>query len=153
MFVIRLVLLPVRVLLAVVGVTFRGGYLVGRAPVKAGATVARLPGWRGWFFLVVGVGLGLLLAPVPGRDLRARVRRMLAGETDDGELRDKVAFELAHAPRTWHLPQPDVRAEGGRIILTGAVANATDGEELARVAGSIPGVRGVDNLLGSAPHG
>ena len=56
----------------------------------------------------------------------------------------KLAFELAHAPRTWHLPQPGVVVSGNRVELSGTAATVEDRDELARVAGAIPGVAGVD---------
>jgi osmotically-inducible protein OsmY len=62
-----------------------------------------------------------------------------------------VSFELAHAPRTWHLDQPDVAVAGGRVTLRGSVPGDDAREELARVAGAVPGVAGVDNLVTVAP--
>jgi hypothetical protein len=50
-------------------------------------------------------------------------------------------------PRTWHLPQPDVAVVDGRVQLRGRVPHDTAREELVRVAGAIPGVNGVDDLL------
>ena len=56
-------------------------------------------------------------------------------------------FELEHAPRTWHLAQPTVTVVSGRVILSGAVAQAAARDELGRVAAAVPGVGAVDNLL------
>jgi len=146
MILIRLLLLPVKLVLRLLGVTLKVGYVTGKVPVKVSARSVRLVGFRGWVFLIGGVAVGLLLAPEPGRDLRLKLQRLLdQGGTSDTDLAEKVTFELAHAPRTWHLDQPDVSVIGGRVTLRGAVPGDDAREELARVAGAVPGVAGVDN--------
>jgi hypothetical protein len=148
MILIRLLLLPIKLALRLLGVTLKVGYVTGRVPVRVSARSARLVGFRGWLFLAVGVAAGLLLAPEPGRDLRLKLQRMLnQGGPTDTDLGEKVTFELAHAPRTWHLDQPDVSVVGSRVTLRGSVPGDDDREELARVAGAVPGVAGVDNLV------
>ena len=151
MFLIRLVILPFKVLFAVFGITVKAGYRVGKIPARAGGRVASLAGIRGWVLFLAGLALGLLFAPGRGRDLRAKLRALLdqGGDTDGG-LADKVSFELAHAPRTWHLDQPGVRVVDGRVRLTGTVPTSEARAELGRVAGAIPGVAGVDNHLSVA---
>ena len=144
----RLVLLPFKLLLALVGVTFRTGVRAGRAPVRLSWRLARLGGPRGWFCFFFGLALGLLFAPGPGRDLRAKLQQLLDRDlVSDPELATKVGFELAHAPRTWHLPQPDVTVHAGRVRLAGQVTTTEERDELGRVAAAIPGVQGVDNQL------
>jgi hypothetical protein len=152
----RLVLLPFKLVMAVLGVsahtiagTFRVGYRVGAAPVRVGRRVTRIAGLSGIVCFVLGLALGLLFAPVKGRELRAKLQRALGqgGGLTDAELVEKVGFELGHAPRTWHLPQPDVAVVDGRVQLRGRVPHDTAREELVRVAGAIPGVNGVDDLL------
>lgn len=133
MVVVRLFLLPFR---------------LGAAALKM---VVRVAGWKGVLLFKLGLLLGLLFAPGPGRELRARIRALVQGDlVSDDELTAKVTFELAHAPRTWHLPQPEVRVADGRVTLAGAVKQPDERDELARVAGAIPGVTGVDNQLVSA---
>ena len=44
---------------------------------KAGYRAGRLLGYRRMFFVAVGIGIGLLVAPVPGRELRAKLQKML----------------------------------------------------------------------------
>jgi hypothetical protein len=148
MFLFRLILLPFKLLLALFGITMKAGYQVGRLPARATRRAAGLVGFRGWLFFLAGLALGLLFAPGSGRELRARLQRLLdqAGDSD-AELGDKVAFELAHAPRTWHLDQPAVKVVDGRVRLSGTVPTSEARAELARVAGAIPGVAGVDNHL------
>jgi hypothetical protein len=147
-FVIRLVALPIRLALWLAGVSLRVGYQAGRAPLKAGTKAARLMGFKGVVLFGSGLALGLLLAPWPGRELRGRLRDLLGdGGLSDDELAEKVAFELSHAPRTWHLPQPTLSVIGGRVILTGEVPHPEARSELERVAAGIPGVIGVDNQL------
>ncbi len=145
----RLVLLPFKALFAAVGVSFKVGTKVAAAPVKVGVRATRIAGVSGIVFLVVGVVLGLLLAPFSGKDLRAILLAKLGGGAppSDDELAETVTFELGHAPRTWHLPQPDVYVTAGRAQLRGSVPDDEAREELVRVATAIPGVVGVDDLL------
>jgi hypothetical protein len=148
MFLIRLFLLPFRLAFAAIGTFFRIGFRLGSIPARVGGRAARLVSARGWLFLVVGVAVGLLVAPVPGRELRLKLQALLSGGTDSGSsLADKVAFELAHAPRTWHLTQPDISVQSGTVVLQGVVADDDARDELGRVAAAIPGVAGVDNRL------
>lgn len=148
MILIRLLLLPLKLALRLLGITLKVGYVTGRVPVAVSARSARMVGLRGWFFLLVGVAIGLLLAPEPGRDLRLKLQRLMdQGGTSDADLADKVSFELAHAPRTWHLDQPDVVVAAGRVTLRGSVPGEDARDELTRVASAVPGVAGVDNLV------
>jgi hypothetical protein len=148
MILIRLLLLPVKFVLWLLGFTLKVGYVTGRVPVRATARSVRVVGFRGWVFLAAGIAIGLLLAPEPGRELRLKLQRLLdQGGTTDGDLAEKVSFELAHAPRTWHLDQPDVAVLGGRVTLRGSVPGDDARDELARVAAAVPGVTGVDNLV------
>jgi hypothetical protein len=145
----RLLFLPLKLLLATFGVSFRVGYRVGTAPVRMGARATRAAGVSGVICFFLGVAVGLLFAPGPGRELRERATRMMTGGgalTDD-ELADKVTFELGHAPRTWHLPQPDVAVVAGQVQLRGGVPHETAREELVKVAASVPGVSGVEDQL------
>jgi len=147
-FLFRVALLPFKILLAMVGLTFRTGFAVGKAPVTASRAAVRVVGVRGWLLFFVGLALGLLFAPGPGRELRAKLQGLAQGGAGvDDDLQAKVAFELAHAPRTWHLPQPNVIVTGNRVELVGTAATAEDRDELARVAGAIPGVGGVDVVI------
>lgn len=147
-FVFRVLLLPFKILLASVGLMFRTGFAIGKAPVRASRAAVRVAGVRGWLLFLIGLALGLLFAPGPGRDLRAKLQALLQGGVPAADdLQSKVAFELAHAPRTWHLPQPNVIVNGNRVELVGTAATAEDRDELARVAGAIPGVDGVDVVI------
>ncbi|MCX7619238.1 MAG: BON domain-containing protein [Acidimicrobiales bacterium] len=148
MFLIRILLLPFRLALRLLGVSVRLGYRVGRAPVMVSSRAARLMGWKGTILFGSGLVLGLLIAPWPGRQLRDRLRDVFTrrGLSDD-ELAEKVAFELSHSPRTWHLPQPSLNVLGGRVILKGEVPHVEGRAELERVAACVPGVLDVDNQL------
>jgi hypothetical protein len=145
----RVVIVPAKVLVVSVQTAFRAGRVVGSVPVGMARGTRRVLGLRGTLALVVGFAVGLLLAPVPGRQLRARLATMLArrGGLTDTDLADRVRFELEHAPRTWHLPQPRVAVAGGRVVLSGEIDHAEARTELARVAAAVPGVTAVDNLV------
>jgi hypothetical protein len=154
--VFRLFLLPFKLFAALLGTstrvlggTFRVGYKVGTSPVKVGVRATRFAGFSGVICFILGLAIGLLFAPAKGRDLRAKLRRALGQNAglSDAELAEKVGFELGHAPRTWHLPQPDVAVIEGRVQLRGRVPHDTAREELVRVANAIQGVSGVDDLL------
>lgn len=55
------VVLPVKVLMASLGLTFRAGFAVGKLPVKGGAVVSRALGWKIIGALTVGLVIGLVL--------------------------------------------------------------------------------------------
>ena len=63
---LRLIFLPAKV---GVGTTKLG--------VKAGYRTGRLLGYRRIFVFSVGVGVGLLIAPMAGRELRARIQHLI----------------------------------------------------------------------------
>lgn len=114
--------------------------------VKAGYRAGRLLGYRRLFVFAAGVGVGLLVAPMTGREARARLRALIearrGGPTD---LAERVRFELSHAPRTWHLPQPTVEVQGGTVILRGVVPHETGRLDLERTAAAVAGIVEVDN--------
>jgi BON domain len=145
-----LVKLPFRLVGRLVGIAFGLGRTIGRIPLVITRRTTRILGVRGIVFGLLGLAVGLLLAPVAGRELRRKLAGLLnaAGPVSDAELIDKVTFELSHAPRTWHLePQPDVAVVAGRVILTGQARDDSAFDEFGRVAAAIPGVVEVDNRL------
>ncbi len=137
---LRLLFLPARV---GVGTTKLG--------VKAGYRTGRLLGYRRIFVFAAGIGVGLLIAPMTGREARAKLQRLIderrAGGTD---LAERVRFELSHAPRTWHLPQPSVEVQGGTAILRGTVPDETSRLDLERAAATVAGIAAVDNHVAIA---
>jgi osmotically-inducible protein OsmY len=65
----------------------------------------------------------------------------------DPDLSDRVRFELSHSPRTWHLPQPEVDVQDGRVVLSGDVPHETARTDFEQTVTAVPGVTGVENLL------
>jgi hypothetical protein len=137
MILFRLAWLPVRLSLGTAKVSAKTGYRAGR-----------LVGYRRLFVLGVGVAIGLLVAPVTGSELRSAIRRRIeARGVTDGELLERVRFELAHHPRTWHLPQPEVTVFERRVTLRGDVPDDAARNEMVRAAGALPGVAAVEDRL------
>jgi len=125
------------------------GFRLGGLTAKVGHRSVRFIGYRRIFLILVGVGIGLLLAPVPGEQLRARLREALQGLGGSSPLvlGDKVREELASSPRTWHLPQPGISVDGARVTLSGDVPHATAAADLERTVASVKGVDEVVNEL------
>ncbi len=138
MFVVRLVFFPIKV-----------GAKTTKLAAKTGYRTGRLLGYRRMFVFALGVGVGLLFAPGPGAELRQKLKDLLAGGVppSDPELGDRVRFELSHSPKTWHLPQPEVEVQDGRVVLSGAVPHATARADFERTVNGVPGVMAVENLL------
>ena len=136
------------ILLKLLWLPFRIGIGTTKIGVKTGYRTGRLVGYRRLFVFGAGVAVGLLVAPTPGRELRSMIRRrMEARGVTDADLTERVRFELAHHPRTWHLPQPDVLVAGHRVTLRGEVPDSAARQEMVRAAGALPGVAAVDDDL------
>jgi hypothetical protein len=56
---VRLVVLPVKVVLAIAGLTFRAGFKAGTLPVKGGAVAVRTLGFKAVVLFATGVALGV----------------------------------------------------------------------------------------------
>ena len=125
------------------------GFRLGGLSAKVTHRTARLLGYRRIAVLLVGVGIGLLLAPVPGAQLRAKLRQAFEGLGGQSPLAlgDAIREELAANPRTWHLPQPGISVDGGRATLTGDVPHATAAGDLERTVAGVKGVGEVVNQL------
>jgi BON domain len=138
MLLVRVAVLPFRIAFRTTGVATKVGYRTGR-----------LLGYRRLVVFGAGVVVGLMIAPMAGAALRAKLRELAAGARlpSDPELGDQVRFELSHSPRTWHLPQPEVDVQDGRVVLSGSVPHATAAADLERTATGVPGVTAVENLL------
>jgi hypothetical protein len=145
----RLLVLPFRLVWRTLGFSFGLGRAVGALPVRVTGRLSRLLGVRTVIGLLVGALIGLLFAPGPGRELRRRLQALAASRrpTSDADLAERVTFELEHAPRTWHLPQPSVTVADGRVVLSGTVSGEAARLELGRVVEAVPGVAAVENLV------
>lgn len=131
----KLISLPVRIVFGTASLSLRVGFVTGR-----------LLGYRRLFVLAVGVAVGLLLAPVPGATLRAKLRERL-GMEGTADVATRVRRELSQSPRTWHLPQPDIEVIGGRVVLRGEVPHEAGRDDLEAAVRAVHGVTHVDNRL------
>ncbi len=118
--------------------------------VKAGYRTGRLVGYRRLVVFGVGVVVGLLIAPTPGRRATGPSSCACVDERrgGGGDLAERVRYELSHSPRTWHLPQPDVEVVAGTAILRGEVPHDVGRVDLERTAAAVAGVVAVDNHIG-----
>lgn len=135
---IRLIFLPVRL-----------GVGTAKLGLKTGFGAGRLLGYRRMLVFAAGVGLGLLIAPMSGREARARLQGLIDERRGGGptDLADRVRFELSHSPRTWHLPQPQVEVQGSTAVLRGEVPHDVGRQDLERVAAAVAGIVAVDNQV------
>jgi hypothetical protein len=154
--VIRAVLLPVRAGYGLGKLGVKTGYGVGRLSVGSTWKAGRLVGLSRVAALGAGVGIGLLVAPTSGAELRDRLARQVRARrapASDEDVAERVRYELSHSPRTWHLPQPAVEVTGGKAILTGGAPHETGKADIERAAGAVPGVAQVEShLVVGAPH-
>ncbi|HEX6567668.1 MAG TPA: BON domain-containing protein [Acidimicrobiales bacterium] len=148
--VIRAVLLPVRATYGVSRLALKTGYTAGRMSVGSTYRVGRFVGLSRLVAFGAGVGVGLLVAPTSGPELRDRLARRMASRrapASDEAVADRVRYELSHSPRTWHLPQPAVEVAAGTAILTGGAPHETGKADIERAVASVPGVARVENNL------
>jgi hypothetical protein len=148
--VIRTVLLPVRLTYGAGKLGVKTGYQAGRLSVGSTYKVGRFVGISRLLALALGVGIGVLIAPTTGAELRQQLRRKWEGRhapASDDAVAERVRYELSHSPRTWHLPQPEVDVVGGTAILTGGAPHETGKADIERAAAAVPGVADVDNRL------
>lgn len=129
----KLLTLPIRIVFGTLRISIRTVRFVGIGRILA---------------FGAGVGVGLAVAPTSGEQFRAKLRQQYGSAASAaGDLGETVRYELAHSPRTWHLPQPVVTVEGTRITLTGEVPHDTARLDLGRTAGAVVGVTAVDNRV------
>jgi len=140
---------PFHAVRSAIRVAYRSGRVAGAVSVRATAVASRRLGVVGVAALLVGVVIGLLVAPVPGRQLRQRLATLIAGArpVPDDHVRQAVVAALGASPRTWQLPEPEVTVAGGVVTLTGEVPSETARVEMEVVAAGTPGVQGVVNHL------
>jgi hypothetical protein len=147
---IRMILFPARLTYGVGKLSAKSGYKAGRTSVVGSYRAGRALGYRRMLTLAIGVGIGLLIAPTSGQELRDSLRRwweQRGGPDSDDVIAERVRRELSHSPRTWHLPQPAVEVVGGRAILIGAAPHAAGKDDLERAAAAVAGVLEVENRL------
>jgi osmotically-inducible protein OsmY len=148
--VFRTLLLPVRLSYGVGKAGVKTGYYAGRLSVGTTYRATRFVGLSRLLAMGVGVGIGMLVAPTSGADLRDRLRRHWEARNapaSDEAVAERVRYELSHSPRTWHLPQPAVDVVGGTAILTGGAPHETGKADIERAAAAVPGVSEVDSRL------
>ena len=59
------IVLPIKVMIASLGFTFRAGVNVGKLPVRGGAVVTRMLGWK----IVGALGVGMVIGVLVGRQI------------------------------------------------------------------------------------
>lgn len=59
------IVLPIKVMIASLGFTFRAGVSVGKLPVKGGAVVTRALGWK----IVGALSIGMIIGVIVGRQI------------------------------------------------------------------------------------
>ena len=131
------------------------GFRLGAGSAKLTHRTVRFLGYRRLCVFGAGVALGLLIAPVPGDKLRAKLLQAIEDLGITGARRSAapvdvataVRDELAASPRTWHLPQPAVTVVAGTVTLSGEVPHATAAADLERATRTVRGVVEVDNRL------
>ena len=136
----KLLTLPIRLVFGTIGMTFKTIRFLG---------IGRLLSFG------AGVATGMAMSPTTGEQLRARlaaVRPPTGPPLSATDLASLVRDELAHSPRTWHLPQPVVTVAGDRVTLTGEVSHESARADLGRTAGAVLGVAAVDNRITVAPE-
>jgi osmotically-inducible protein OsmY len=146
----RTILFPAKLTYAVGKLSAISGYRAGRASVMGTYKAGRLVGYRRMLAVGLGAGVGLLIAPTSGQELRDSLRRrweQRGGPDSDDVIAERVRHELSHSPRTWHLPQPAVEVVAGRAILTGASPHADGKDQLERTVAAVAGVVEVDSKL------
>ena len=126
----------------------------------------------GWFFALLGVGIGygigILTAPREGREIRDQLVKRAQSErwngpvggidgdhgtlapSGDPQLADRVRTRLGEDPRTSDLPSLNINVVDGTVVVRGAVPGDADENAIREVVGSVEGVRDVDMELGSA---
>lgn len=109
MIVFRIVTLPVKV-----------GTKTGLVASKVGYRTARFVGFKRLVLIGIGVGIGLLIAPLPGREMRERLGaklRRLTSTANGGDLGSPPAWPPAD-------PQPATAAGDSRFVVSGTNGHA-----------------------------
>jgi osmotically-inducible protein OsmY len=148
--VIRTLLLPAKATLGVGKLSAKTGYRTGKLSARSAYRAGRLIGVRRTLAVGAGVGIGLLVAPTSGQEMRDKLRRQWDSRrapAGDDAVAERVRYELSHSPRTWHLPQPQVEVVGGKAILTGGAPHDTGKADIERAAAAVPGVAEIDSRL------
>ena len=138
--VVRVVTLPVKVTYWVGKAGVRTGYAAGRLSVGSTYKVGRFVGVSRLLALGAGVGIGLLVAPTSGRELRDTLQRKLAARrapVSDDAVAERVRYELSHS----------VEVSGGVAILSGGAPHETGKADIERAAAAVPGVAEVESHL------
>ena len=156
---IRTIVAPLRLAVAVGRISARTGFAAGRLTARSGYRAGRRVGLGRMVFFAAGAAVALLLAPTSGADLRERLRRALderrtATGLSDAEVADLVRETLSQSPRTWHLPQPAIDVVDGTAILTGDAPHTSGKADIEEAVAAVPGVLGVDSrlVIAGLPH-
>ncbi|HZA00043.1 MAG TPA: BON domain-containing protein [Acidimicrobiales bacterium] len=147
---IGILFVPVKAAVGAGKLTAKGGFGTGKMSAVSAYRITRWVGVRRILTAGAGVGVGLLIAPMSGQELRDKLRQQWQSRrapASDDAVAERVRYELSHSPRTWHLPQPEVEVVGGKAILTGGAPHPTGKTDIERTVASVPGVGEVDSQL------
>jgi hypothetical protein len=137
---------------------------------KLGITTSKKRRGGGWFFALLGVGIGyaigILTAPREGSEMRSQLTNRgsqwngggdvtsiegdpgVLAPSGDPVLADKVRTRLGEDPRTSDLPALNINVVDGTVVVRGP-AGDVDESAVREVVSGIDGVTAVDLELGS----
>ena len=94
--VVRALVLPIKVLFATTGLTFRAGLKVGALPVRGGVVAGRKLGAKTLFLLALGIAIGVVIGREIGiRSVGCDHDHDLDHNHDHGDTDDRQPFEIA----------------------------------------------------------
>ncbi|HEY3140166.1 MAG TPA: BON domain-containing protein [Acidimicrobiales bacterium] len=147
---LRTLSLPLRLAFGASRLSARAGYMTGKLSARTTYRATRRVGLTRLIVFGAGIGVGLLVAPTTGAELRERLRRRWEESRtggSDADIAERVRQELAQSPRTWHLPQPEIEVIAGTAVVTGEAPHPSGKADIEHAVAAVRGVVGVDSRL------